>query len=129
MSGLWNTTPVRDADARFQQSEMSYVYDIRRGALSRLSLLAESLEERKKSVSAIVTVAAKLWRRIQLLNQHMILDNVTELHDIVQELNSLRPEVQQKNIVISEIVKKLRELSATCPECASAYAEKEVPGK
>ena len=34
MSGLWNTTPVRDADARFQQSEMSYVYDIRRGALS-----------------------------------------------------------------------------------------------
>ncbi len=59
----------------------------------------------------------------------MILDNVTELHDIVQELNSLRPEVQQKNIVISEIVKKLRELSATCPECASAYAEKEVPGK
>ena len=80
-------------------------------------------------MSAIVTVAAKLWRRIQFLNQHMILDNVTELHDIVQELNSLRPEVQQKIIVISEIVKKLRELYATYPECASAYAEKEVPGK
>ena len=54
----------------------------------------------------------------------MILDNVTELHDIVQELNSLRPEVQQKNIVISDMVKKLRELSLQRIPSARAHTQK-----